>query len=93
MYTPGRDYRFEYLWDLMEFIEEHQCRTCAFSKLVTDNNAHAEEYPMCWAVEAQIMAEDGPVAALDDRGVEGVVCTRYRNAEAAVEEENQDTLF
>lgn len=83
MYTPHRDERFEYLWDLMHFIENNQCRTCAFSKIVTDHNAHAYEYPMCWGIEAQIMAESGAVAALDDHGDDGVVCKDYRDAEEA----------
>lgn len=92
MYTPGRDGRFEYLWELMHFIEDNQCHSCVFSKMVTDRNTHGMEYPMCWEIEGALINEE-PVPDLDDRGDEGVVCTRYRNAQAAVLEENQDTLF
>lgn len=83
MYEPYRDYRFEYIWDVINFIEENQCRNCVFSKLVTDPGSHANEYPMCWAIEAEIMAENGPVAALDDHGDDGVVCRDYRTLEDA----------
>ena len=92
-YEPHRDERFEYLWDLMHFIEENQCRTCAFSKLITEKSSHAEEYPMCYEIEGELIQEI-PVAALDDCGDEGVVCTLYRNA--AVESEShpdQSRLF
>lgn len=85
-YKAHRDERFEYLWDAMHFIEENQCRTCAYSKLVTDPGAHAEDYPMCWNIEAQIIAEDGLVSALEDAGNDGIVCTEYRNAELAAQE-------
>ena len=84
MYTPHRDSRFEYVFELIHFIEENQCRTCAFSKLQDhdEDKATAEEYPMCYPIEGEIMLEH-PMACLDDRGAEGVVCTNYRNAELA----------
>lgn len=81
MYTPHRDGRFHYLWDLMEFIEDNQCRkNCAFSKLNDPDTAadHANEYPMCYEIEGAIITEE-PVADLDDHGDDGVVCTRYRD--------------
>lgn len=70
-YRARRDYRFEYVWDVMEFIEENQCGTCAFK-------SDRPDYPMCFEIEGELISEE-PVPALDDRGDEGVVCTRYRN--------------
>ncbi len=95
MYEPGRKDGYEYIWELMNDIEEKQCRTCAFSKLVTDkgNEAHAEEYPMCYEVEGEIVSENGPVKALDKTPDRGVVCTSYRSAELVSQETNQGVLF
>lgn len=94
MYEPGRKDGYEYLWDLMNDIEEKQCRTCAFSKLVTEgaDNQHADEYPMCWEIEGEMSMEDGPVEALDLTD-DGVVCSQYRNVELASQEKNQGTLL
>lgn len=86
MYKPGRDHRFEYATDVMDFIESHQCISCAFQ-------SDREGYPMCFEIEADIFEEE-PVADLDDRGDDGVVCTRYRHAELAEQEhESQGRLF
>lgn len=82
-YIPKRDYRFEYLWDVMSFIEENKCHDCAFK-------SDRPDYPMCFEIEAEIIDEK-PVAALDDQGDDGVVCTRYRN-EVLVEQEHPDQL-
>lgn len=95
MYTPHRDGRFHYLWDLMQFIEREQCRSCMFSKLndPDEDKDHAEEYPMCYEIEGAIITEE-PVEALDDRGTDGVVCTRYKNRVLAEEEHpDQGRLF
>lgn len=73
-YTPGRDYRFEYLWDVMSFVENYQCNTCAFK-------SDRPDYPMCFEVEADLIAENGPVEALDDLGEHGVECVRYRSVD------------
>lgn len=73
-YVPGRDYRFEYLDDVMLFVEEYQCGTCAFK-------SDRPDYPMCFEVEAELFAENGPVQALDDLGEHGVECVRYRNVD------------
>lgn len=70
-YKATRDHRFEYVWDVMQFIEERQCETCAFK-------SDRDDYPMCFEIEAELISEE-PVASLDDRGDDGVVCTRYRN--------------
>lgn len=78
MYKPTRSKNFEYIWDLMSFIEDNQCRNCAFSKLATENNSHADEYPMCYEIEAEIITEE-PVAALDEQPDGSVVCTKYRS--------------
>lgn len=86
-YTPKRDEKFYYIWDLMNYIEEKQCKTCSFSKIVQDpdNEPHSSEYPMCFEIEAEIIAEQ-PVEALDDAGDGGVVCSRYRNVVLSEEE-------
>ena len=78
-YTPGRDHRFEYLWDVMSFVEENQCKGCGFK-------SDRPEYPMCFEVEAALIAEDGPVQALDDIGDNGVVCTLFRDQELVAQE-------
>lgn len=82
-YRPVRDYRFEYLMDAINFVEENQCKGCAFRK--------DGEYPMCSAVESRIIAESGPVQALDDLGDEGIVCVEFRDQELA-EQEHPDQL-
>ena len=81
-YSPKRDYRFEYLTDVMSFVEERQCHDCAFK-------SDRPDYPMCFEVEGELFAENGPVGALDDQGNDGVVCTRYRN-EVLAEQEHSD---
>lgn len=94
MYKPTRDYRFEYIWDAMAFIEDNQCRTCAFGKLndPDENKNHAFEYPMCYEIEGEFITEE-PVEAIDDCGDEGLVCTKYRSAELANQEPGQGVLF
>ena len=93
-YVPRRDYRFEYIYDAVSFVEEYQCGTCRFRKNPDDEGQHAIEFPMCFEVEAAIMAEDGPVEALDDLGTSGVVCVKYRqgNPEDFVVDPDQLTL-
>lgn len=88
-YVPKRDYRFEYIYDAINFVEEYQCKTCRFRK--EDN----DEDPMCYEVEAAVIAEDGPVEALDDIGEHGVVCVKYRegNPEDFRVDPNQLELF
>lgn len=83
MYTARRDYRFEYVWDLMKFIEDEQCHDCAFK-------SDRDEYPMCFEIEAELISEQ-PVPALDDKGDDGVYCTRYRN-DVLEEEAHPDQL-
>ena len=91
-----RTSRFDYLWDLMSFIEDNQCRKdCAFSKLNDpDQDAdHAEEYPMCFQIEGNIIIEE-PVEELDEQSDGTVICNRYRPA-VLVEQEapEQGRLF
>jgi hypothetical protein len=81
MYKPHRDSRFEYVWEVMEFIETRQCVTCAYK-------AGLEETPMCGPIENELIMEK-PVADLDDVGDDGVVCRRYRD-EVLVEQEHPD---
>lgn len=86
MYEPKRDHRFEYIWDLMGFIEDNQCGTCAFK-------SDRPDYPMCGEIEAAVI-EENEVPDLDDLGDDGLVCRRYR--EETLEEEShpdQSTLF
>ena len=79
----------------MNFIEEMQCKSCAFSKIVQDpeNEPHSSAYPMCFEIESELIA-GGPVAALDDMGNDGVVCTKYKDALLAEQEHSdQSRLF
>lgn len=70
MYTPHRDYRFEYIWEAMAFVEKRQCLTCV--KRDDDPN-----YPMCSDVAEFFFAEIVAIPMVDDRGDEGIVCTIY----------------
>lgn len=70
-YVPRRDYRFEYLWEAMSFIEERQCNSCAFK-------SDRPEYPMCFEIESRFIAEE-PVVEVEDLDDEGLVCKVYRN--------------
>lgn len=87
MYEPKRDSRFEYIWDAMHFVEEMQCKGCAFSKLQDESQdpEHASEYPMCYKIEAKFLLEE-PVIELDDVGTHGVVCTLFKSVETANQE-------
>lgn len=78
-YKPQRDRRFEYLWEVMAFIEDNQCRSCKFSRLQDpdEEKNFAEEYPMCPEIEGALLTEE-PVEALDDVGDDGVVCRKYQ---------------
>lgn len=73
-YTPRRDERFEYVWDVMRFVEDKQCKSCAFMFNRDD------EYFMCGEIEYELM-EMNVVPELDDAGSDGVVCTRYRSVD------------
>lgn len=75
-YTPQRDHRFEYLWELMDFIEDTQCKSCAFRKSSDDTDT-----PMCYEVEGLILLEE-EVSCLYDYGEKGVFCTKYRTEES-----------
>lgn len=73
-YTPKRDYRFEYVGDVITFIEEYQCKGCAFM------NDRGDGMFMCPEIEGELILEKS-VPDLDDRGEHGVVCTRYRSVD------------
>lgn len=81
-YTPSRDSRFEYIEDLITFIEENQCRFCYFRKHPNqgDDPDHAESYPMCYAQEGAVYMEE-PMDTLDDKGDDGVVCNLFKLGE------------
>jgi len=89
-YTPKRDHRFEYVTDVISFVEERQCNDCVFK-------SDPEDYPMCFEVEGQLLVQDSefaPVAELDDRGEHGVVCVKYVDEVLAEEAHpNQGRLF
>lgn len=80
MYKPRRDERFEYIWEAMRFIEDSQCKTCAFSKKAQDpdNEPHSSQYPMCYEIEA-VLLQERPVEELEDAGLQGIICTKYRD--------------
>lgn len=87
MYKPHRDHRFEYLWDMMSFIEDNQCRTCVFRR--TDD----EDYPMCFEISG-LLIEEEPVEQIDDIGELGLSCTKYRNGEPTPQQvDGQGELF
>lgn len=69
-YIPRRDYRFEYIWEAMSYLEDHQCSTCKF--------AEPGEYPMCIEVASFFLAEE-PVEAVDDNDDEGIECRKYES--------------
>ncbi len=85
-YQPKRDQRFHYVADVIVFIEERQCIDCVFSE--------NPEEPMCTEIVVDLFLEK-PVEALDDRGDDGVVCTKYRPVveQAAEDDPNQPELF
>ena len=73
VYKPSRDYRFEYLWDAMSFIEEHQCTGCVFGGI-----DHPDpDYPMCWNISNKMM-EEKPMEEIDDLGDQGIRCNIYK---------------
>lgn len=77
-YTAHRDERFQYVTEVIQFIEENQCEVCRFRKSPAEWDAdHAVEYPMCPEIESTLIAEK-PVEELDDKGSAGVVCSRFK---------------
>ncbi|HEY5446637.1 MAG TPA: hypothetical protein VIJ87_19675 [Pyrinomonadaceae bacterium] len=73
VYTPHREIRYDYIWDLMADIEERQCQVCIY-------RSDREEYPMCFEIEGKIITED-PVEELIDLDAQGVVCTKFKLGE------------
>jgi len=85
MYKPRRDYRFEYVTDVISHIEEQQCSSCVFRE--------EGEYPMCLPISGQLILEE-PVEEINDLDSAGLVCTKYRNGEPTPEQvEGQGELF
>lgn len=66
MYKPHRDYRFEYLYEAMEHIEETQCIDCKF--------VEPGEYPMCVEISGKFLMEE-PIEEIEDLGNDGLRCT------------------
>jgi hypothetical protein len=86
LYKAHRDYRFEYAHDVVHFIEEEQCFDCVFKNSDKDDM-------MCDEIAIGLILEE-PLADLDDRGNDGVVCTKYRNDVLAEREHpDQHRLF
>lgn len=83
-YTAHRDYRFEYVGDVIEFIEERQCVTCKFC-------FDDPWTPMCGEISGAIVSE-GPVEELDDLGDDGVVCRKYESLPPEPEPVDEDQL-
>ena len=75
MYQPKRDYRFEYMHEALNHVEDNQCRECVFRK--PDPNAYG---PMCVEIEAQFIMEE-PIIEIDDLGDSGLHCTKFRPVE------------
>lgn len=69
MYKPRRDYRFEYVTDAINFIEEQQCGTCVFRE--------EGEFPMCLEISGQIILEK-PVPEIEDMDGQGIWCQKYK---------------
>lgn len=85
MYRPHRDYRFEYVFEAMSFVENNQCKTCVFRE--------EGEYPMCLPISGQFILEE-PVEEIDDLDERGIACTKYRHGEPTPEQvEGQGELF
>lgn len=76
-YAAHRDERFQYVTDVIGFIEENQCKVCRFRKSEEDWDFDiANDYPMCVEIEGPLSLEE-PVQALDDHGSAGVVCSKF----------------
>lgn len=85
MYVPKRDYRFEYVTEVMAHVEENQCVSCVFRE--------EGEYPMCLPIAAKITLEE-PVEEINDLGSSGLSCTKYRNGTPTpAQVEGQEELF
>jgi hypothetical protein len=99
-YVPRRDSRFDYIWEAMDHIEERQCVNCAFSKLQDPDvdKSHAEEYPMCFEVEADFIVKEAahePIEYISDYAPLGLTCNKYEPVGKPViaPDENQLPLF
>lgn len=66
-YIPRRDYRFEYLHDVLNWMEEHVCSDCIFRKM------DQTEYIMCHELEGKIFLEE-PIEEWEDLGDLGLSC-------------------
>lgn len=87
MYKPHRDERFHYAHEALQFIEELQCKACAFKE--TDDPS----MPMCLEIAGRFFDEE-PIEEIDDLGNDGLRCTKYRSEELASEEHpDQSQLF
>jgi hypothetical protein len=85
MYRPHRDYRFEYVTDAINHIEQLQCGSCVFRE--------EGEYPMCLPISGNIILEE-PVEEINDLGRAGLVCTKYRLGEPTPQQvDGQKELF
>ncbi len=66
-YTPHRTMRFEYATELIEYIEQRQCRRC-------DHGTGPDEYPMCEL--AGVALDCDPIEVWDEVAPDVVVCRR-----------------
>ena len=75
-------------------LEEAQCIACRFRKNPDDDGQHAQEFPMCYEIEAAAMLEEEhPALDEDEFGV--LACTKYRPGDPwdFVEDPGQEGLF
>jgi hypothetical protein len=85
MYRAHRDYRFEYVTDAIDYLEERQCSACVFRE--------EGEYPMCLEISGNLIIEE-PVEEISDLGRDGLFCTKYRNGDPTPPQvDGQEELF
>ena len=84
--TPGDFYQ-------IRDIEDELCVTCRFRKNPDEDGQHAQEFPMCYEIEAEMMGDE-PVEVLDTTENGMVVCSKYRPGDPwdFVEDPDQLTL-
>jgi len=58
-------------------IEEENCVTCRFRKNPEDDGQHAQEFPMCYEIEAAIVLEED-IEVLDRTDTGMIVCSKHR---------------
>lgn len=87
--TPGDLYQ-------ISDVEEDLCVTCRFRKNPDEDGQHAQEYPMCYEIEAKFMGDD-PVEELHyNRVTRHYTCSKYMKGdpwETFGDEPGQEKMF